>query len=106
MTTISLVAPASLGRLPRAALKPARPAPDDDHAALFSRLRHLCSSWQVRWWLPVRLRDEEAGPVLGGTETSCRVKSYSGLGGCTSAMPRADAIGGWRSLSWMTTGVI
>ena len=27
------------------------------------------------------LRDEEAAPVVGGTETSCRVKSYSGLGG-------------------------
>ena len=26
-------------------------------------------------------RNEEAAPVVGGTETSCRVKSYSGLGG-------------------------
>ena len=45
------------------------------------------------------LRDEESAPVVGGTETKCRAESYSKLGGCMSTMPRAEAIGGWRSLS-------
>jgi len=45
------------------------------------------------------LRDEEAAPVQAPPRRSAEFESYSRLGGCTSAMPRADAIGGWRSLS-------
>jgi hypothetical protein len=45
------------------------------------------------------LHSRFAEAPASGTETKCRAESYSKLGGCMSTMPRAEAIGGWRSLS-------